>query len=126
MLNDTVDILDAFILNFGIDFVVTPKTGVNRFDLLQKCIQQLQSKYSNPYFIGEHLYVTDVYSELNKVDGVLDVVKVKITSKFSGNYSSTQFNINKNMSPDGTYIIAPKNAVFELKFPTTDITGKIR
>ena len=61
-----------------------------------------------------------------QVNGVLDVVKVKITNKFSGNYSNTQFNINKNMSPDGTYIIAPKNAVFELKFPATDITGKVR
>ena len=126
MLNDTIDIMDAFIINFGIDFVVTPKTGVNRFDLVESCIRQLQDRFSNAYFIGEHLYVTDVYNELNKVDGVLDVVKVKITNKSSGNYSNTQFNINKNTSPDGTYIIAPKNAVFELKFPSTDITGKVR
>ena len=54
------------------------------------------------------------------------MTKVKITNNRSGNYSSTQFNVNGNTSPDGTYIIAPKNAVFELKFPTTDITGKVR
>ena len=126
MLSDTIDILDAYIINFGIDFIVTPKTGVNRFDLLDRCIKQLQKRFSQGYFIGEHLYVTEVYNELSKVDGVLDVTKVKITNKRSGNYSSTQFNVNGNTSPDGTYIIAPKNAVFELKFPTTDITGKVR
>jgi len=126
MLNDTIDILDAYIVNFGVDFVVVPKTGVNRFELLDSCIRHLKSKFANAYFIGEHLYVSEIYSELNKVSGVLDVAKVKIVSKYAGNYSNTKFNINKNTSPDGTYIIAPKNAVFELKFPNVDITGKIR
>ena len=106
--------------------MVVPKTGVNRFDLLDSCTRQLQQKFINSYFIGEHLYVSELYSELNKVDGVLDVVKVKVINKSSGNYSNTSFNINQNTSPDGTYIIAPKNAVFELKFPSTDITGKIK
>ena len=126
MMSDTIDILDAYIVNFGINFIVVPKTGVSRFDLLDSCVRQLRQKFANSYFIGEHLYISELYSELNKVDGVLDVVKVKVINKSSGNYSNTSFNINQNTSPDGTYIIAPKNAVFELKFPSTDITGKIK
>ena len=39
---------------------------------------------------------------------------------------ATPVQINKNMSPDGTYLIAPKNGVFEIKFPHVDIVGKIR
>ena len=70
--------------------------------------------------------VVDIYSELNKVKGVLDVVKVKITNKTGGNYSGVIFNINDNMSPDGTYVIVPKNAVVELKYPSVDVKGKIR
>ena len=72
------------------------------------------------------MYVTDIYSELNKVKGVLDVTKVVITNKSGGNYSSTEFNINQNMSPEGTYVISPKNSLFELKYPQTDIVGKVR
>jgi hypothetical protein len=126
MMSDTIDILDAYIVNFGINFIVVPKTGVNRFDLLDSCVRQLRQKFTNSYFIGEHLYISELYSELDKVDGVLNVVKVKVINKSSGNYSNTSFNINQNTSPEGTYIIAPKNAVFELKFPSTDITGKIK
>ena len=126
MLSDTIDILDAYIINFGIEFIVTPQLGADRYDVLDACIAQLTRKFMNPYFIGEHLYVTDIYSELNKVKGVLDVTKVVITNKSGGNYSSTEFNINQNMSPEGTYVISPKNSLFELKYPQTDIVGKVR
>jgi len=127
MINDTVDILDAYIINFGIDFVVTPSIGVDKYDLLASCIAQLKKKFGGAkYYIGEHLMVTEIYSELNKVKGILDVVKVTVTNKNGGVYSQTEFDINSNYSPEGTYIIAPKNCIFELKYPDTDIKGKIR
>jgi hypothetical protein len=126
MMSDTIDIVDAYIVNFGIDFVVTPAVGVNKYTLMEKCVAQLKKKYNTPYYIGEPLSLADIYTELNKVKGVLDVVKVKITNKTGGNYSRVQFNINENMAPDGTYIIIPKNAVAELKYPSVDIKGKIR
>jgi hypothetical protein len=126
MMSDTIDIVDAHIINFGIDFVVSPSIGVDKFKLLDACVEQLKKKYSSPYYIGQQLSVVDIYSELNKVKGVLDVVKVKITNKTGGNYSGVIFNINDNMSPDGTYVIVPKNAVVELKYPSIDVKGKIR
>tara|TARA_Y100000034_G_scaffold136875_1_gene216590 strand:- start:3639 stop:5435 length:1797 start_codon:yes stop_codon:yes gene_type:complete len=126
MINDTVDILDPYIINFGVDFLISPTTGVDKYDLLEACVQQLRAKYKEQFYIGEHMYITDIYNELNKVKGVLDVIKVTITNKMGGSYASTEFNINENLSPEGTYVVAPKNAVFELKFPETDIKGKIR
>ena len=56
----------------------------------------------------------------------MDVVKVKIVNRTGTNYSGTELDINNNMSPEGTYLIAPKNAIFEIKFPDVDIVGKIR
>jgi hypothetical protein len=126
MISDTVDILDAYIVNFGIDFIVKPSTGVDKFDLLNACVAALQAKFSDHFFIGEHINISEIYSELSKVKGVLDVIKVKIIKKEGSNYASVDFNINHNTSPDGTSIIAPKNAVFELKYPQVDIKGRIR
>ena len=125
MLNDTVDILDAFIFNFGIEFVVTPNSGIDRFDLLRRCTAAITEMFSTPFFIGEQIAISDIYSHLSKVTGVLDVVKVKIVNKTGTNYSNVQFNINQNTSPDGTYIMVPKNVIAELKY-STDIVGKIR
>jgi hypothetical protein len=125
MLSDTIDIVDAFIFNFGIEFVVTPSPGVDKFDLLRRCSDNIAKLLATPYFIGEYINMADIYSSLSKVTGVLDVVKVKIVNKTGTNYSNVQFNINQNTSPDGTYIIVPKNVIAELKY-TTDIVGKIR
>ena len=53
-------------------------------------------------------------------------MKVKLINKSGGNYSPISFNVNQNLSPDGTYLMAPANAVFELKYPEVDIKGKVR
>jgi hypothetical protein len=126
MMNDTVDILDPYIANLGIDFVVKSSGGVNKFTLLDSCIKALQKKYSTAFYIGEHFNISDVYQELKNVKGVLDVQKVKIVNKTGTVYSGVSLIINNNLSPEGTMLIAPKNVIFEIKYPTTDIKGKIR
>jgi len=126
MINDTIDILDPFIINFGINFVIKPDNSANKFDVLNRCVERLANKYRDPMFIGERLSISEIFSELNKVKGVLDVVKVQITNKNSSDYSSVVFPVQENLSPDGDYLLTPQNAILELKFPETDIKGKLR
>jgi len=127
MINDTVDILDAHIINFGIDFIIAPNVGVDKYDLLAASIAHLRDKFGGTkYYIGEHLMITEIYKELNKVKGIMDVIKVTLVNKTGGVYSATEFDISANLSPEGTYLIAPKNCIFELKYPETDVKGKIR
>lgn len=126
MINDTVDILDPFIINFGINFVVKPDSSANKFDVLERCVEQLANKYNTPMFIGEQLSISQIFSELSKVKGVLDVVKVQIVNKNTSDYSNVIFPIQENLSPDGDYLMTPQNAILELKFPETDIKGKLR
>ena len=82
--------------------------------------------FIQPFFIGEPLYISQIYEVLKGVDSVLDVTKVKVVSKQSGNYSSAAIDINDNLSADGSYIIVPNNAILELKYPEVDIIGKVR
>ena len=71
------------------------------------------------------MYISDIYQILKEVHGILDVVKVKINSKNGGSYSSASISIEGNMSPDGSYLVVPNNAILELKFPEVDVVGKI-
>ena len=126
MINDTVDILDPYIINVGINFIAKATAGVDKFEILNDCVSILQKRFDEHFYIGEHLYLTDIFSELKKVTGVLDVIKVKIVNKTGSNYSSTILEINNNLSPDGTYLVVPKNAILEIKYADVDIVGKIR
>jgi len=126
MINDTLDILDPYVVNLGVDFVVKAQAGADKFDVLNKCINALAARYNQGFFIGEPFYISEIYEELKKVNGVLDVVKVKINNKVGGNYADTSLDINKNLSPDGSYLVVPKNVIVEIKFPPNDIRGKIK
>lgn len=126
MINDTIDILDTYIMNFGIQFIVTPKNSADKYLLLDSCVAALQEKYSTHFYIGESFIISDIYETLKGVQGVLDVVKVKLVNKTGANYSGVQIDINTNLSPDGTQLVIPKNLILEIKYPDTDIVGKIR
>jgi len=126
MINDTVDILDPFIINFGINFVVKPEVNSNKFDVLNNCVEALANEFSTAMFVGESISLSKIFNILNNVNGVNDTVKVQITNKNSANYSNVFFSIQENVSPDGDMIVCPKNAIFEMKFPEVDIKGKLR
>lgn len=127
MISDTMDILDSYIINYGIDFAVKPSIGADKFTLVDRCISALNAEYTREkMFIGESINVADIYSVLSKVEGVQSVSSVKITNKKGSNYSAVSFDVNENTSPDGSSIIIPNNAVAELKYPSVDITGKIK
>ena len=126
MINDTIDILDPFIINLGINFIIKPQPLSDKFSVLDDCVIALADEFSSPLFIGESLSISRVFNILNNVKGVNDVVKVQFVNKNSINYSNVFFSIRENMSPDGDSLVCPKNAIFELKFPAVDIKGKLR
>ena len=126
MVNDTIDILDPYIINLGIDFTVKLKPGTNRADIQSSAVAKIRKSIAEGFFIGEAMSVSGLYSTLKDIDAVLDVSSVKITNKSGGQYSSTSFVINKNLSPDGSQLLCPENAVFEVKYPEVDIRGKIK
>jgi len=124
-LNDVIDIYDAKIVNFGVDFKVTVDHRFSQFDIIGRCITRIKDYYSNQLYIGEPIYITRLYSILSKVEGVSDVKKVNVYQKYGGSYSDTNINFEEALSRDGTYIKTPKNVIMELKFPNMDIKGSL-
>jgi hypothetical protein len=125
MINDTIDILDAYVVNLGIDFKVTSEQDVNKFEILQDCVNVIKKEYENKSLIGQPFEISRLYKLLNKVEGVVDVKNVQIVQKTTSKYSSVTFPIDSMISPDGRYIMAPKNVVFEIKYPDSDIRGSV-
>jgi len=127
MLNDTIDILDAHILNIGIDFTAVSLRNANKFDVLTIAKEYLRSYVlSRVYEIGERFYISDIYQVLRGVPGLLDVVDVTITQRTGVNYSNLPLDIEDRIDPDGRYVDVPKNVIVEVKFPDNDVRGTIR
>lgn len=129
MINDTIDILDARVINLSIDFVAVGSLDKTKFEVLAAAYEKLQQRFRRLPDIGEPFFITDIYKELRNVEGILDVTDVKITKK-NGDigdrvYSDVSFNLEKMTSADGRYIEMPKNVIYEIRYPEFDIKGVI-
>ena len=126
VINDTIDILNAYVVNFGIEYILVADYEENKFNALTAANARLRNFFANKnYDIGQSLFITDIYKELQKVPNVIDVIDVKIVPKVGGVYSQANFDFNAHLSNDGRYITSERTSIFEIKFPNTDIQGSI-
>tara|TARA_R100001082_G_scaffold94456_2_gene61407 strand:- start:1986 stop:3794 length:1809 start_codon:yes stop_codon:yes gene_type:complete len=127
MINDTIDILDAKIVNISIKIDIIAEEEKNKFEVLQTAIDKIKFEILNhKYDIGEPVRVSDIFKTLKNCDGVLDVVSVDINRKRGSLYSTFSYDVKGNTSPDGRLILGREDVVFEVKYPNSDIVGTVR
>tara|TARA_R100000388_G_scaffold42650_1_gene32634 strand:+ start:9131 stop:10939 length:1809 start_codon:yes stop_codon:yes gene_type:complete len=127
MINDTIDILDGRVVNIGIKIDIIADEEKNKFEVLQNSIDALKSEILNTkYDIGQPIRISDMFKTLKDVDGLLDVISVKIDRKTGSLYSTTSYDIKANTSPDGRLLLGRDDVVFEVKYPDSDIVGTVR
>ena len=126
MVNDTLDIMDAKIINLAISFVIVTKGGYDKFKVLDACLRTLRNRFLRHFDIAEPFSYTEVYATLNKVEGVADTTDVKLSNFNGGAYSRSAIDVMANTTPDGRFIACPLNCIFEIKFPTIDIKGSVK
>ena len=127
MVNDTIDILDAKVVNVGIEFVAVINTDQDKYQALSAAIKTLQNEmFAEKYDIGQPIYITNIYDLLNNLDEIVDVVDVRIVPRSTGLYSDFSLNINEYVSADGRILYAPEDVIYEIKYPNRDIKGTIR
>ena len=125
MINDTIDILDAKILNIGVEFQILTDLEANKYDTLLLAKSNVASLMQRKPEIGQHIYISDIINSLKNTSGVLDVVSVNVTNKTGDGYSSLQYDLEANLSKEGRYIKIPDNVAVELKYPNSDIKGVV-
>jgi len=126
MINDTIDILDAKIVNLGLQFSIITDTNVDAYEILNEATKSLQQYFRDSSLnIGESIRYGDILRVLKNIDGLLDVVQLRVVRKTGASYSTAIFNIDQMTTADGRIVVAPSDVIFEVKFPEVDITGTI-
>ena len=125
-MNDIIDIMDAVVVNFGIEFHIVADPRLDKNTVLFSCVEEIKSYFEEALYIGEPVYITRIYEILNKLDGVADVKRVKIGLKSGSGYESVGFDLDSSTSRDGSYIKVPLNVIMELRYPDEDIVGMAR
>jgi len=127
MLTDAVNILDAFIVNIGIEFEITVGTNFNSNEVLLKCINKLQDYFIiDKWQINQPIVMSEIMNILGRVNGVNSIIDVTFVNKFdtANNYSGNVYDLN-SASRQGVIYPPLDPSIFEVKFPNKDIKGRV-
>jgi hypothetical protein len=127
MISDSIDLLDASIINMELFFQIVVDPSYNKTSLLQSIISDIQSQFKVQNFhINQPIVMSDVMSTIFTKNGVISVDIIKfnnlsgtVKNKF---YSPITFDVNVNTK--NKIIYPPVGGIFEIKYPDINIIGK--
>ena len=125
MVTDAINIRDAYYINIGLNFDIIVLSGYSNKDVITNCITALQDHFNiDKWQINQPITLSDITSKLLQVKGVQSVVKLEIINKQGGNYSQYGYDI-AGATRNGNVYPSLDPAIFEIRFPNTDIQGRV-
>ena len=136
LVTDAINIKDAYIIDIAVDFAILTKVGYNKNDVLLRCVAAVKDFFNiDNWQIGQPIVTADIVYELSLVEGVAAVTKplestndsqIVVTNKFrrADGYSGNTYDI-ESATINGTIYPALDPSIFQVRFPNTDIRGKV-
>ena len=137
LLTDAINIKDGYVINFGVKFNIIVKRGMNKNEVLFRAIQVVKEFFApDSWQINQPIVLGDLAYQISLVDGVVSLVPpevnnpnrdlILIENKFetSQGYSGNVYDM-RTASQEGVIYPSLDPSIFELKFPNSDIEGKV-
>jgi hypothetical protein len=127
MVNDSVNIKDAFIINIGVNFSIIILPNYNSNEVLSKCILALQDYFAiDKWAINQPIVLRNLYILLDAIEGVQTVQNITINNLVGENlgYSKYAYSIPA-ATQNNTIYPSLDPSIFEVKYPNTDIQGRV-
>ena len=125
ILTDALNIKDAFIVNIEIDFDIIVRPNFSGRDVLLACTNRLKDYFDiTKWTINQPINLSSIYTLLDQEKGVQTVQDIRVVNKVGGAYSQYAYDI---VGATRNSIVYPSYdpCIFEVKFPDTDIKGRI-
>jgi len=127
LMTDAINIKNAFIINFGVEFEIIPKPSYNGSEVVLRCIDTLRELLGvDRMQINAPIIISDIFTRLDNVEGVQTVSDVEIINLFDSNagYSGNIYDI-KAATLNNVIYPSLDPCIFEIKYPNKDIKGRI-
>jgi phage-related baseplate assembly protein len=127
MIGDSLSIKNAFVINFGIDFEIITLPNYNNNKVLNDCIVALQDYFLiDKWQINQPIIINPLFVLLDEIDGVQTVKKIEFKNLVGVNKGYSQYAYDMvGATQNGTIFPSLDPSIFEIKFPNTDIKGRI-
>lgn len=127
LLTDEIRIMDAFVVNIGVDFKIAVFRNFNMNEVLARAIDAVRNFFGiSKWQINQPIVLSDLTLEIAKVEGVQSVIDVRITNKYGFKNGSDYANAYYDLSAatiNGVIYPSLDPCIFELRYPDDDIVG---
>lgn len=127
IIGDTLKIKNGFVINIGVDFEIITLPNFNNNEVISRCITDLQNYFAiENWTFNQPIILKEIYLRLDRIRGVQTVKDVTIVNKagIAEGYSEYAYDI-QGATQDNTIYPSLDPCVFEVKYPNTDIRGKV-
>lgn len=137
-INDYIEIKSGRIVNVSFEVDVFVDKNYNSASIVGTITDVITDYMDiNKHRLGEDIYVGDIEKEISKIDGVLNLIDMRIYNEVSGEYSPTPISqdiivsdagMEKEVDLDASDYILNSEAdeMFEIKYPEKDIRIRIK
>ena len=127
VINDSIKIKDAFVINIGVEFDLIVLPNFNNNEVIYNCIQSLKDYFMiDKWQVNEPIMLRDLYILLDKVAGVQTVKKISIINKAGINLGYSQYAYDISGATQNNVVYPSLDPmIFEVKYPNTDIVGRV-
>ena len=136
MINDYVEIKSGKIINLGFNVDVFIDKNYNKSDVITNVINTIYDYMDiNKHNMGDDIFVGDLEKEINRTDGVISLIDLKVYNNFGKGYSETKTEQEIIVDPTDSradeyqidleasesVLISEGDTMFEVKYPERDI-----
>ena len=128
MLTDSINIKDAFVINFTVNFEIVTFKSYNNEEVILNCINELKSFFNiDKWQINQPIIISEVYNLLGNVLGVQSVESVSFNNVSGTNVGYSQYKYDFTQATRGGVIYPSLDpSIFEIKYLNKDIKGRVR
>ena len=127
MLTDTIILKPAYIVNIQVNFDIIVRPNYSAREVISVCLATLRDFFSRDHWqINQPIVLSTIYNLLDQAAGVQTVQRVTITNiaGTSSGYSPYSYDISA-ATLNGIIYPSLDPSIFEVKFPDTDIQGRV-
>jgi hypothetical protein len=133
MINDYISILSAQVIDVSIDISVVIESNQNSGQVISSIINTI-SQYFNPQNmnLGQNIYVSEIRSAVQNLNGVITVAGFTIINEVGGQYSSSESsmayvdNNTRVIAPVDDTVFAEPSQIYQIRFPEKDIRVRVK
>ena len=127
MIGDSIEIKDAYIINFSVDFEIIVLPNFVNSQVILACIESLQTYFNKDNWqMNQPILINDLYVRLDRIEGVQTVKNILFSNKAGTSLGYSQYAYDmEGATQNGVIYPSLDTSIFEIKYPNTDIKGKV-